>query len=198
MMQLGLVLWIIATEILHFHEALNVKRYDVLFLWFAIALLFSPAGQADLHRKWRSPFSRYFLTIVFCAIYGSTGILKLIYEPGWWTGAPLDHFLLHPLFGQKPVGLMLSGSFLTAPMGWWTLAFEVLFPFLIWFRRTNLLLLVLGVGFHLGLLFLMDVGAFSFVAMAAYPALLHPEVGRDLHARFAAWRGRSASPAGPM
>jgi hypothetical protein len=189
----GLALWLIGNWGMLSEEALNAKAYDRLLLWIAAALVLSPAWERGLTGKWRSPLPRLFLINVYCAAYGSTGILKLLYEPTWWTGEVLSFHMLHPWFGGKPLGVFISSHlWLTAFMGWWTVAFEALFPFLVWFRRINPFVLVLGFCFHLGLLFLMDVGPFMFVAISAYPVLLHPEVARGLWERWQARRARSA------
>ena len=42
--------------------------------------------------------------------------------------------------------------------------------------------LLAGAGFHLGIAATMHVGTFSWVALAAYPVLLHPETGARLWA----------------
>jgi hypothetical protein len=181
----GWALWLVGNWTLLAQEALNVKAYDRLLFWVAVALLFSPAGERDLTSKYRSPFARYVLLVVYCACYGSTGILKLLYEPTWFTGEVLAFHLLHPWFGSKPLGIWISGHlWLTAFMGWWTVLFEAAFPFLIWFKRVSPFLLGIGFCFHLGLLFLMDVGPFMFCAISAYPALVHPEAAREMWERW--------------
>ena len=192
----GMILWFIGSWALIGQEALNVKAYDRLLTWIAIGFFFSAAGERDLTRKYRSPLLRYYLMIVFSAIYGSTGLLKLIYEPAWWTGEVMSLHLVEQFHGGNMLASWLSGfQVLTSIMGWWTIIFEVAFPFLIWFRKTNPWVLVLGFGFHIGLLALMQVGPFGFVSACAYPVLLCPEVARDWHARFVAWR--SGTPAVP-
>ena len=187
----GILVWAVGNWGLLGQEALNCKAYDRLLTWVALALLMSPAWERGLTAKWRSPLARLVLVNIYCAAYGSTGILKLIYEPTWWTGEVLAYHLLHPWFGGKLLGVYLSDQlWLTAFMGWWTVIFEAVFPFLVWFKRLNPFLLALGFSFHVGLLFLMDVGPFLFVAVSAYPVLLHPELGRTAWERFAAWRVR--------
>lgn len=181
----GVILWLFGAGALLAEEALNVKAHDRLLFYLAIGLLLSPVGERGLHAKWRSPAARWYLLVVFCALYGSTGMLKLLYEPGWWDGTALPAHLVHRTFGRgHALAAWVSGqTWITAPMGWWTVAFEVGFPFLVWFRRTNYWVLAAGAAFHLGIFVLMDVGAFSLVAVAAYPALLHPEEARRLWGR---------------
>lgn len=181
----GLLAWGGGAWFLLASEAYNVKAYDRLLTYIALALLLSPAWRRGLARTWASPFARYVLLIVFVAIYGSTGMCKFLYEPSWTSdGQVLALHLLSFTFGLKPVGIIVSGlPWLVAPLAWFTVAFELLFPFLIWLRRTNPLILIAGVAFHLGLLVLMDVGPFGLVSISAYPVLLHPEIARNLWSR---------------
>lgn len=172
------------------NEALNIKAYDRLLFWMALALFFAPVSERELHRKWRSPAARWYLILVFAALYGSTGWLKVFEEwQGWLSGEVLAYHLVHQFFGLKPLGVWVSTqAWITAPASWVTLGFECLFPLLVCFRRTNPWVLLAGLSMHLGILVLMNVGPFSYVAVAAYPALLHPEVARSWRQKLAdAW-----------
>lgn len=190
----GMLLWLAATWILLAGEALNIKAHDRLLVWIAAAFLISPVHEPGLSQKWRSPVARWFLLIVFAGMYGSTGWLKLLYEPGWLRGDVLALHLVHPTFGNGELAVWVSGQpWLVRPMGWVTVLFETSFPFLIWLRRTNPWCLLLGVGLHLGIAMLMDVGKFSWVCLACYPVLLHPEVAKGQWRKFQAWRIRSNS-----
>jgi hypothetical protein len=181
----GLLLYLVASWLLLAEEAANIKAHDRLFTWIAIGYLASPAGERGLFEKWRSPAARWYILIVMCAIYGSTGLMKLGFEPGWFTGTTLAYHLVRQHFAGGPLAAWVSGHiWLTAFMGIWTVVFEVGFPILVLIRRTNPWILLMGFGFHLGLLALMDVGPFGFVSLSAYPVLLHPEVARGLYLRF--------------
>lgn len=188
--KLALLGWIVAAWLLLLDEAMNIKAHDRLELWIALALLLGPTGETRLAAKRRSPAARWFLLLVYCALYGSTGWLKLMEEPGWRTGETLAYHLLNVDFAGGPLAVWLSGQrWLVAPLSWWAVGFETLFPFLIWFRRTNPWLLVAGALMHTGISAVMDVGAFWFVALSGYPVLLHPEWGERLAARLPRWAG---------
>ena len=182
----GLLVWLLATACLLVNETLNIKAYDRLNLWLTLAFLVAPIGERGLQYKWRSPVGRWLLLVIFCALYGSTGWLKALKEPTWWTnGDVLAYHMLHPYFGMKPLGVWLSNQpWLLIPMAWTTVVFEAGFPLLIWWRRTNPWLLLVGVLMHLGIRVLMNVGPFSYVALAAYPALLRPDVAHTLYTRW--------------
>ncbi|MDP2311588.1 MAG: HTTM domain-containing protein [Pseudomonadota bacterium] len=190
-MRPGLLLWLVADWVLLAAESLNIKAHDRLGLWIALGLLLSPAAERGLGSKWRSPASRWYLMVVYAGIYGSTGWLKLLEEPGWWSGKVLAYHLVHRYFGGGALGAWVSGQpWLVAPMGWATVLFEVTFPLLVWSRRLNPWLLALGASFHLGIAAMMNVGPFSWVALSAYPVLLHPDVARRIYERARGFLGR--------
>jgi hypothetical protein len=177
----GLVAYLAGAWALMAVEALDVKAHDRLALWMALGLLLAPIGERGLTQKWRSPWARWYLLVVFSAIYGSTGLCKVLEEPGWFDGTVLQYHLVHRWHAGSPLALWVSAHWpITLVMGWVTIGFECAFPLLVWVRRTNPWILLAGVAFHLGLLVLMQVGPFPAVSLAAYPVLLDPELARVL------------------
>lgn len=181
-----------AALVLGLEEALNLKAYDRLLTWQALALLAASFGSgtaatgdaADEDPRTAAGFGRYALLIIYAGLYGSTGWLKALFEPTWWNGETLTGFLVDTSFGQRPLGVLASGHpWLLAPSGWLTLAFEATFPLLVWWRPARRVLLVLGAAMHLGIFALMNVGPFSLIALAGYPLLLGQRDGF----RFTAW-----------
>ena len=181
----GLGLWLIGGWLLMLSEGLNIKAHDRLGLLMVLPFLFSPLDETELTKKYRSPIGRYFMLLIFGVIYFETGLMKLMYESSWMgSGEVLAYHLVHPFHGNTALGAWLSGQpLLMAPMAWFTLAFELWFPLLVLFRKTNPWILAAGALFHLTLLVLMDVGAFGYMSLASYPVLLHPEVGRRVWER---------------
>ena len=70
---------------------------------------------------------------------------------------------------------------LTQIMTWSVLAWEILFPVLLFHRRTRILALWFGVSMHLGIFITMELGGFPLYVLAAYVPLLWEEhmVRRD-------------------
>jgi len=179
----ALVVWVICSTLLVAHEGLNWKAYDRLHAWVGLAMLLGPVSERGLSTKARSPAGRWMMLLIFCSLYGMTGWTKAL-VPGWWSGEVLAYHLVDMNFGHQPLGIWLSGiPWATKAMGIATVAFEGLFPFLIFSRRTNPWLLAVGTLFHLSLVVLMNVGPFSIITLCAYPVLLHPEAGQRLWAR---------------
>ncbi len=194
--KIGVVVWLVAGWTFLASEALSVKAYDRLLLFIGLGMLAGPIHERGLTGKWRSPVGRWVLMLTFGALYTSTGWFKALTEPGWWTGDALAYDMVHQWFGSRPLGVWLSGvPWAMKALSWVTLAFECTFAVLILFRRTNPWLLLVGVGMHLGIQVLMNVGPFSYVVFGAYPVLLHPEVARRLYLRWRRWRGLDPGPA---
>lgn len=192
--RVAIVVLLLTTWALNLSEGMNFKAYDRLGGWMLIALFFAPG--AGVYREKGSPAARYFLLLVFCGIYGSTGFSKLLVEPDWFTGEPLAYDFVGLDFGGTPVGIWMSDKpWITAPLCWLTLLFECGFPIFVWLRRTNPVILALGAIFHVGILFTLDVSVFSPVALSAYPVLLHPTVWprvRDWVLDAVPWRRKAA------
>ena len=184
----ALVIWLLTSWVLLSSECFNTKAYDRLMTWQTVALLLGPIGERGLTTKARSPLGRWWLLIAYCAIYGSTGYFKARYEPLWFTGEALQWHLVLPWFGQTVVGSWMSDKlWITWPLCIFTVVFECGFPLIVWFRRLNPWALLGGVLLHGGILVTMNVGVFSYAALAMYPVLLHPETARDWWAR---WQAR--------
>ena len=186
----GIVLFLVCGWTLGAYEALNVKAHDRLLFWVSLGLFFSPADQPNLTQKYRSPFARRFLLLVFSGIYGSTGFAKALYDPSWFTdGTVLGLHFLDAQHGSSAIAVWLSGqTWFLLPGAAIAVLWEMTFPLGIWFKKLNPIYLFVGLVFHFTLLATMQVGPFAFVALAAYPAMLHPEIAREGWARFEAWR----------
>lgn len=162
-------------------EGLNFKGYDRLMFLQGICLLAAPKGIDG--KATAVPLGRMMLVLLYCSIYGQTGIHKILDEPRWWEGTPLAYDMVHRAFGLKPLGVAISDvPWLMKFMSWSTLVFEAGFPLAVWFRWTRIPWLVVGVLFHLGILVMMNVPNFCIASVIGYPLLLRPDeyaAGRD-------------------
>jgi hypothetical protein len=190
--KIGICVFLLGSWVLLFSESLNIKAYDRLLTWVAWGMLLGPIGERGLTAKHRSPVGRWFVLWCYAAIYGSTGFHKLLMEPqGWFSGEILSLHVLHRYFGMTQLGIWISDKlWITAPASCFTLLFECGFPLLIWWRRTSHWVLLAGVLMHIGILLMMNVGPFSYVAIAAYPVLLHPQTAERWWMR---WKARKSS-----
>lgn len=183
----GLLLWFVSHAGVLLGCGLNVRAPERLIVFLMVALLASPFAEPGLDQKARSPFARWLLLIVYASLYGSTGWMKLLEEPGWLSGEVLAYDLVDRWHAGGALAAWLSGHpLLCALLGWGTVAFEATFPFLVLFPPANPWVLLAGVAMHGTIGALMDVGALGTMAVAMYPVLLDPERGRLLSARLLA------------
>jgi uncharacterized membrane protein YphA (DoxX/SURF4 family) len=117
------------------------------------------------------------LQIQLCMIYLTTGLAKLClgetwFEGTWWDGTSL-HYVLNNLtltrwsYAQLPLPLWLTMP-LTYLSVWW----EVLFPLLVLSRWTRRWALWFGVVFHIGIYLTIEVGWFTFYILCFYAVWL--------------------------
>lgn len=164
---------LVAHLMLNLTEGMNFKGYDRLMFWQGICLLVAP-GSVD-GKATGMPVGRYCALITYFGMYGQTGWEKIANEPTWWEGLPLMYDMVHRNFGDMPLGVWISDvRWIMVPMSWITLVFEAGFPVLWCFKRIRPWLLLAGLGFHLGILLLMNVPNFTAASIALYPVLALP------------------------
>lgn len=116
----------------------------------------------------------YVMRFQVALIYFSSALSKLAY-PVWRDGSAVYWALNLNDFHRFPWVIPESAAPVLALITWTTLAFELLFPFLVISRRTRPAVLWAGVGLHLGLWAMLELGPFSWVMLASYLAFLDPE-----------------------
>ncbi len=123
--------------------------------------------RAGTSGDWMTPWPVRLFQLQLCVVYLTSGVAKL-FGRTWWEGTSL-HYVLNDVtmtrwsYAQWPIPLWI-----TAPLTYFTLIFEVFFPLLVFFPRTRMWTLLAGLCFHLGIYALIEVGWFSFYTMAMY------------------------------
>jgi hypothetical protein len=148
-------------------------------------------------------WARYLVLLQLVVVYCSTGLQKV---SAYWTPvggwSALYYILQQPSWQRTDLSVLARVYPLTQVATATTWLWEVTSPFLIlsmWLRmeperggRFRKLLarwdyrkvfFVVGVGIHLGIEALMNVGPFSWIALSFYVALWHPDEIRGLWAR---------------
>ena len=162
---------------------------------------------------WRSArrvtaWPRYLFIGQLVLLYGATGLQKVSahWVPGGDLGA-LYYILQQPAWMRRDLPWLADVYSLTqlATLGTWL--FEVGSPMLLiayWYRATRqhsgrlrsllnrlnfrTLFALTGIGMHIGIHVLMDIGPFSLITLAMYPALWHPDE----------WQGRLSRSSAPL
>lgn len=125
------------------------------------------------------------------AVYTSTGFQKLVSQ----TWLPFDNFSALYQILQSPQWTRFP-TLITDAQGWmlvpaWigtatTIIWECSFPMVLIKRKLRPYYGVVGVGLHIGILVLMEVGIFSWLSLALYPALFSREIGAYFDRRWPA------------
>lgn len=106
-------------------------------------------------------------------IYMNSGVWKYFGAP-WREGTAIHYALNANVFHRFP-GLTPEWTFALGVAGTYiTLLWELLFPLLVFWRRTRAVTLAVGVALHLGVWTTLEVGPFSWMMLASYIAFLEP------------------------
>lgn len=106
-------------------------------------------------------------SIHLCIIYFYTGVEKFK-GVSWWEGSSLWTVLNNPQMAIFNFEWTVHFPWALALLAHITVLFELLFGILVWNPRTRLLILGVGVFFHIGIGISLDLWAFSAVMMSQY------------------------------
>jgi len=144
------------------------------------------------------------IQVQLAVLYASSGLFKLL-GSGWRDGSAI-HFTT----SQNVYGRILDVYTFPTSLDWMltlltygTLFWEISFPLMMLNRVTRKAALLMGIGVHLGIWSLMEVGPFSPMMLASYVAFLDPQwaarfmvrhITGDVAARAGATAGRGLRP----
>lgn len=96
----------------------------------------------------------------------------------WRNGTAVYYVLHYHALARFPFPHWALGLTAASLLTWSVLLFQLCFPFLVWIRRLRYPMLLLGLGFHLGLLYGLDIPMFQWDILSAYVLFLDPELIR--------------------
>jgi hypothetical protein len=153
---------------------------DRLFVILAALAVFLPWGARYSVDAWRRArrglpelrghvWAQRLIALQVSYIYLSSCFAKLRYAE-WREGTAVRDVLSSPVFSEWPMRVEFTPlvQFLT----WSTLAFELLFPILVWNPRFRPYLLAAGLLFHAGIEVTMTIPMFSAVMITTYACFL--------------------------
>lgn len=159
----------------------EVHHTDVLVSLFLLFLAFSPSGKrlsvdAALQRKAedaptdRAAWPLRLTQVLLAWSYFSNAVAKLAYSGlEWMNGYTLQQQLLSTsIQWDRPLGVWLARQHSTCvALSIGTLAFELLFPLALVWRRARTVLLAAGVAFHVLILLAMNVAFLQHIVLYA-------------------------------
>jgi hypothetical protein len=168
---------------LQYRNPFILNSGDRLFQIVAAVAVFMPLARrwsvTSLVRRWRSKggaepplgtdFGARLIQLELAYVYISSFIAK-VSNPRWRSGIALRDVLSSPVFAEWPA--YLPQFPIIAVLTYMTLAFELAFPLLVWFKKPRPWLILWGIAFHAGIDTLMIIPMFSMVMIVCYPACL--------------------------
>ncbi len=100
-------------------------------------------------------------------IYFVSGHDKL-FSKVWRSGDAFSYIRHLEIMYNPWIGDWLNSAFWDFSLSWITIAFEVLFVVLVWFRTTRLYTLGVGIVFHLGIWFMLNLMDFALIMIISY------------------------------
>lgn len=109
------------------------------------------------------------LMIHICYVYLTNAYFKLENDE-WQTGYAIGYFMISvDSWNVFDVGVFaLKYPWLIKSLSWFVLVFQILFPFLVWFKKTKLPIIIVGVILHVLMIFIAHLYIFEIVVILHY------------------------------
>ncbi len=115
------------------------------------------------------------LKIQIAIIYLLSGVDKL-YAQAWRNGEAIHYMLsIDYLMNPHLAGIFPDVPWLNFSIAWCVISFEILFPFLIWYKKTRLWMLAIGTLFHIGISILLSLVDFGMIMIISYIIFLRDD-----------------------
>lgn len=179
----ALVAWLLAVSVHHFNPFV-VNSGDNVRNTLLFYLMLCPCGTVWSVDAWwarrrvATPLPSYvypwplrLLFVQLVVLYFMTGLIKLVF-PEWARGTAMHYHLANLAWTRWPYEQLPFLLTLAPFFTWITLAWELGFPVLVFLAWTRQPALCLGVLFHLGTVFLFQLGPFPFYMLCFYLPLV--------------------------
>lgn len=103
-----------------------------------------------------SILARRLAQVLFVFMYLSTGLAKPLDDAHWRDGSAIAWITLSTRWASFPNASVLSNPYVSMLLTYYTLAVEIIAPFLVWFSRFRLSMIVAMCSLHLGIIALLD------------------------------------------
>jgi hypothetical protein len=85
-----------------------------------------------------------------------------------WRNGEAVHSIIHLEYFTHPSFYILTGDTFFIVVAWFVILFELFFPVIIWFKRLRICALVVGILFHIGIIFVLNLPDFGIVMILTY------------------------------
>lgn len=183
------ILWMMIVS-MHHANILILHSGDTLLRIISFFMIFTPAGaclSVDSLRKRNglfyaplcAPWAQRILQIQLCIVYFATVYWKLK-GSAWNDGTAVGNVLNLLEFKRFPIPDFMRSAAASELLTGATAVFEMSFPVLVWFKDTRKLALLVGLCFHLGIEWSMNIQLFQPTILSLYLLFVSPESLRQL------------------
>ena len=159
-----------------YHKTIPIQNagFNLLVMVLFILIFMDEKATETKHPKWRiinttvTNFAFWAARLQVIIMYVVASIYKL-YGETWLNGTAFYYVLYtdtysHPLFRNWFIG----NSLVIHGISWFALGLQLLFPVLVWFKQTKPLMLIMGVLFHLLIIFINGIIDFGIIMLIMY------------------------------
>lgn len=181
----SIVVFVLIVSFHHRNTAI-LHSGDTLIRLISFLLIFSPAGRAlsldsflakkdsQSTKKMVSPWAFRLIQLQISLLYVTTALYKL-QGSTWRDGTALYYIFRMADFHRFPLPKILNSLPLLRVLSWGTIAIELALGTLIWVKPLRYPILVMGIGFHLGIEYSMNIPVFQLLMIACLLSFVRPE-----------------------
>ncbi|MEO6721240.1 MAG: HTTM domain-containing protein [Ferruginibacter sp.] len=119
-----------------------------------------------------SNLAAFSIMLHLCLAYFTSGLLK-INDPYWWKGEAIYYTLQMERFIGTPLNkYIIQHPWIELIINYAVLAFELIFPVLVWIKKCRKPLLIMGILFHIGIFIFLMIYGFQVVFVLIYGLFL--------------------------
>lgn len=127
-----------------------------------------------------NPIAKYGLLIQIVFVYFFTALAKL-QGSLWLNGTAVFYTMRVAEFRATEWNIPLTKNYFFVVLStYFTLFWEIAFPFLIWFRKTKFWIIGLGILFHIGIFIFMRIDNFSWIMIGSYALFINDDEYRRI------------------
>lgn len=187
----ALVVFVVSVAVMHRNPFID-NRGDHLFVLIMGLCVLLPLGRvwsvdglirrlrgrnAPLATMWSQRLMALQVSYIYLYAFGVK-----FRSSGWHDGSALYHTYASPGLVEWPVELTSTPLLLV--LAWSTIAFEMLFPILVWNRAVRPICIVAGIVFHMSIEITMRIPVFSTLMIITYASYLTDDEVKDFVTRF--------------
>jgi hypothetical protein len=125
-------------------------------------------------KAWQPLFFNFAIVLIqfhIALIYFLSGFDKLL-TASWRSGDAIAYIAALDYFAN-PIVSAMQFPFSNHTIAWFTILFELLFPIGIWFKNFRIPLLIVGVIFHIGIIYFLNLPDFGLLMIICYAIFLN-------------------------